>query len=78
MDDKSRSVWAFLMKQKSEVFNHLPNFISIAQNQFNAKVKAIRTDQGTEFVNSSMTFFSVTRNCSSVILSLLSSTKWEG
>ncbi|KAL8144149.1 hypothetical protein V2J09_017181 [Rumex salicifolius] len=58
MDDKSRGVWASLMKHKSEVSNHLQNFILFVQNQFQSKVQIIRIDQGSEFFNSSLIPFS--------------------
>lgn len=57
VDDKSRGVWAYLIKYKSEVPSHLQNFILLVQTQFNAKVKIVRSDQGTEYFNSNVNSF---------------------
>lgn len=37
------------MKQKSYTRNLLVNFINLAENQFNSKVKVVRSDNGPEF-----------------------------
>ncbi|XP_057988512.1 retrovirus-related Pol polyprotein from transposon RE2 isoform X1 [Hevea brasiliensis] len=49
VDDYSRYTWVFLMKSKSKTRNHLQSFIQMAETQFDAKVKAIRSDNGSEF-----------------------------
>ncbi|KAL9226203.1 hypothetical protein vseg_002041 [Gypsophila vaccaria] len=49
LDDFSRSVWVYLVKAKSEVTQLLQNFVVMAKRQFDAAVKIIRTDNGTEF-----------------------------
>ncbi|GKA96848.1 ribonuclease H-like domain-containing protein, partial [Tanacetum coccineum] len=59
VDDYSRAVWTYLLKTKDEVFDCLVNFIKLIHNQFDAKIKTIRSDNGTEFVNKKMfTLFS--------------------
>lgn len=50
-DDYSRMIFAFLLKHKSDAAESLEKFIIFAQNQTNVKVKAIRSDNGTEYVN---------------------------
>lgn len=57
VDDFSRGVWVFLMKHKSEVEHFLTKFCHLVQNQFEKKVKRIRTDNGPEFQSRSMLKF---------------------
>ncbi|CAL1375794.1 unnamed protein product [Linum trigynum] len=49
VDDNTRSVWAYLMKSKSEASEFLQQFCVMIHRQFNTAVKAIRSDQGNEF-----------------------------
>lgn len=53
-DDYSHYKYVYFLKEKSEVYKNVKAFIEIARNQFNVKVKAIRSDNGTEFVNHNM------------------------
>jgi transposase InsO family protein len=57
IDDFSRTTWLYLMKNKSEVFSHFQEFYNFVENQFNAKIKIFRTDNGTEFVNQNFSNF---------------------
>jgi transposase InsO family protein len=52
MDDFSRYSWVFFMKGKDEAFSHAQDLILRLQNEFpkNA-MRAIRSDNGTEFKN---------------------------
>ncbi|GJR34587.1 ribonuclease H-like domain-containing protein [Tanacetum coccineum] len=59
VNDYSKAVWTYLLKTKDEVFDCFVNFIKLIHNQFDAKIKTIRSDNGTEFVNKKMfTLFS--------------------
>lgn len=53
IDDYSRMTWLFLLKNKSDVcvvtFSH---FLQFVKTQFGKIVKKVRSDNGTEFVNS--------------------------
>jgi len=50
LDDFSRYAWiVLLLKSKSEVKIQVQNFISLIENQFDSKIKCIRTDNGPEF-----------------------------
>ena len=49
VDDHTRCTWIYLMKQKSDTRDLLVNFINMAENQFNSKVKMIHSDNGVEF-----------------------------
>jgi transposase InsO family protein len=51
IDDFSRTTWLYLMKNKSEVFSHFQKFSNFIETQFNKKIKILRTDNGTEFIN---------------------------
>nr|KYP72108.1 Retrovirus-related Pol polyprotein from transposon TNT 1-94 [Cajanus cajan] len=50
VDDFTRFVWVFLMCSKAETQSTLKNFILHVERQFNAKVKMVRSDNGSEFI----------------------------
>lgn len=54
VDDYTRAVWVYLLREKSESSTHLINFCNMIKTQFNGRVKIIRSDNGTEFVNSKL------------------------
>ncbi|GJS29325.1 ribonuclease H-like domain-containing protein [Tanacetum coccineum] len=54
VDDFSREVWVYLVKTKDEVFDVFVYFISLVANQFKVKLKIVRSDNGTEFLNNKM------------------------
>lgn len=49
IDDCSRFCWIYLMHNKSKTRMHPTNFVNFAENQFESKVKVIRSDNGHEF-----------------------------
>ena len=49
LDDFSRFTWIFLCKSKSEVTKLVQNFLIMIENQYQCKVKIVRTDNGPEF-----------------------------
>jgi DNA mismatch repair ATPase MutL len=51
VDDYSCFTWMFFLHDKSETQERLKKFLKRVQNQFDAKVKKIRSDNGTEFKN---------------------------
>ena len=55
VDDYSRATWLYLLKSTSEVASIFQDFHKLVMNQFDSQIKVLRTDNGTEFVNSSMT-----------------------
>ncbi|XP_071719576.1 uncharacterized protein [Rutidosis leptorrhynchoides] len=57
VDDYTRAVWVYLLKFKSKVFECVENIHNLLINQFNKRIKMIRSDNGTEFVNSNMNKF---------------------
>jgi transposase InsO family protein len=51
VDDFSRFTWVFFLQDKSEAQGTLKRFLRRAQNEFELKVKKIRSDYGSEFKN---------------------------
>ncbi|GJV30896.1 putative ribonuclease H-like domain-containing protein [Tanacetum coccineum] len=56
-DDYSRFSWVFFLAKKDETSGILRNFIIGIENQFNHRVKIIRSDNGTEFKNQDLNQF---------------------
>ena len=59
IDDLSRFTWVFFLSNKAGVAHLIKKFIVLIENQTNNRVKALRTDNGTEFKNSVLDHFSV-------------------
>jgi hypothetical protein len=51
VDDFSLFTWVFFLQDKSETEGTLKRFLRRAQNEFELKVKKIRSDNGSEFKN---------------------------
>ncbi|GJT20107.1 ribonuclease H-like domain-containing protein [Tanacetum coccineum] len=54
VDDYTRAVWVYLIKSKDEVSHFITIFYNLIENQFKRKIKVFRSDNGTEFVNQSV------------------------
>jgi len=52
LDDFSRYGWTLFIKNKSDTFSEFYNWFTNVKNRYNTRIKYIRTDNGTEFVNS--------------------------
>lgn len=57
VDDKSMSVWVYLLKEKSETIDFLINFHKSIRTQFGNCIKIIRSDHGKECVSSRANHF---------------------
>jgi transposase InsO family protein len=57
IDDYSRFTWVFFLQDRSETQEVLKKFLRRAQNEFDANVKKIRSDNGTEFKNTKVEDF---------------------
>jgi IS30 family transposase len=57
VDDYSRFTWVFFLQDKSKTQEVLKKFLRRAQNKFDAKVKNIGSDNGTEFKNTQVEDF---------------------
>ncbi|KAI3521063.1 hypothetical protein L1887_10522 [Cichorium endivia] len=49
IDDFSRKLWTYFMKEKSEVFRLFKTFKSLVERQSEHQIKSIRSDQGGEY-----------------------------
>ncbi|OWZ03767.1 Rve-domain-containing hypothetical protein [Phytophthora megakarya] len=54
VDDYSRYVVVYFLKKKSEVANKFKTYLTMYENQWGERIKCLRSDNGTEFVNKSM------------------------
>ncbi|GJW62838.1 retrovirus-related pol polyprotein from transposon TNT 1-94 [Tanacetum coccineum] len=54
MDDYSRYKWVYFLRSKDETLEIIKKFITQAQLNYKAKVCKIRTDNGTEFKNTTL------------------------
>ncbi|GJS35501.1 ribonuclease H-like domain-containing protein [Tanacetum coccineum] len=54
MDDYTRAVWVYLIKSKDEVSHFITVFYNLIEIPFKRKIKVFRSDNGTEFVNQSV------------------------
>ena len=52
VDDFSRYTWVFFLHDKANVFSIFKTFAKRAENEFEFKIKKIRSDNGSEFKNS--------------------------
>ena len=54
VDDYSRYTWVFFLHDKSKVVSCFKKFTKRAQNEFEVKLKKIRSDNGKEFDNTNI------------------------
>ena len=47
----TRKVWAFAMKSKDETFKCFKEFVSLMETQSGKKLKALRSDNGGEYIS---------------------------
>jgi hypothetical protein len=57
VDDYSRFTWVFFLQEKSQTQETLKGFLRWAQNEFELRIKKIRSDNGMEFKNSQIEGF---------------------
>jgi transposase InsO family protein len=57
VDEYSYFTWVFFLQDKSETQDVLKKFLRRAENEFDAKVKKIRSDNDTEFKNTQVEDF---------------------
>jgi len=51
IDDYSRRVWIFVLKNKSDTFEKFKEWHTLIENQTGTKLKGLRTDNALEFVS---------------------------
>lgn len=49
VDDCTRMMWLYLLKQKYEVLNVFQSFHAMVQTQFSAKIQILRLNNGGEY-----------------------------
>lgn len=52
VDDFSGCTWTYMLTNKADAFIAIKTFCSMVENQFQLKVMKVRTNNGTEFINS--------------------------
>ncbi|XP_040937219.1 uncharacterized protein [Gossypium hirsutum] len=57
VDDHTRMTWVYLLKLKSDVVIALKQFFLMVKTQFSAVIQTVRSDNGSEFFNSSCSSF---------------------
>ena len=57
IDDHTRKVWVYFMKEKSEVFTHFQNFKAMAEKQTGKYVQCLRSDGGGEYFSNEFSLF---------------------
>jgi hypothetical protein len=57
VDDFSRFTWVFFLSDKGETQEILKKFMRRAQNEFELKIKKVRSDNGTKFKNTNVEEF---------------------
>jgi transposase InsO family protein len=57
VDDYSRYSWVFFLESKDEVFEHIQSLALRLNNEHPNFLKAIRSDNGTKFINASFDEF---------------------
>ena len=75
VDDFSRMTWLFFLKHKAIAYASIKEFLMYVKTHFGKRVKIVRYDNGTEFVNSLCYYVQRYESYTSNIMSLYSSAK---
>jgi hypothetical protein len=51
VDDHSRYTWVFFLPDKADTYDMFKKLLTRAKNEFDLKVKKVRSDNGSEFRN---------------------------
>jgi transposase InsO family protein len=57
IDEFSRYVWVYFMKEKSEVFTKFKEFKEKIESELNMKIKCLRTDNGRDYLTNQFTIY---------------------
>jgi Reverse transcriptase (RNA-dependent DNA polymerase)/Integrase core domain len=57
VDDCTRMTWLYILKTKDEVSKIFQNFYKMIITQFEKRIKVIRSDNGTEYINKELQVF---------------------
>jgi len=61
VDDYTHYCWIFPLRHKSEVHEHIVQFVAYAHTQFSFPVRCFQADNGTEFINNATATFLASR-----------------
>ena len=75
IDDHTRPCWVYLLTDKTKIRSVFMNFHSMIQNQFHTKIQILRTDNGTEYFNHSLSTYLQKMALSIKVLALTSLSK---
>jgi transposase InsO family protein len=62
IDDFSKKIWVYFLKEKSEVFKVFKEWKIFLKNQTGKKIKSLRTDNGLKFYNHQFDEFARPKN----------------
>ena len=57
IDDFTRMTWIFFLKEKSKAFERFKAFKILVENETEAKIKCLRSDNGGEFTSKEFDLF---------------------
>ncbi|KAM1789243.1 hypothetical protein ACFX11_039423 [Malus domestica] len=57
IDDCTQMTWLYLLKHKSDVFMVFKTFHTMVQTQFSTRIRILRFDNGSEYVNNDFTHY---------------------
>jgi hypothetical protein len=57
VDEFTRKIWIYLLKEKSEVFNEFKKFCALVERQCGNHLKILRTDGGGEYNSNDFKLF---------------------
>ena len=57
IDDHTRKVWVYFMKEKSEVFSHFQKFKAMVEKEKGMQIKCLRSYDGGEYLSNEFTDF---------------------
>jgi transposase InsO family protein len=78
VDDYSHFTYVLFLQDKSETTEVLKKFLRSAQNEFDIKVKKIRSDNGSEFKNTHVEDFLDEEGIKHEFFALILRKKWGG
>ncbi|KAH9779095.1 hypothetical protein KPL71_007588 [Citrus sinensis] len=76
LDDFSRKVWVYVLKNKDQVFEKIKEWKHLVENQIGQRSKKLRTNNGLEFCNQHFDSFCAAKGITRLRTSKLPKTLW--
>lgn len=57
VEDMSKYCWTYPLKRKNDAARKIKEFVYMCENQFNCKLKVVRSDNAKEFINQDVSIF---------------------